>query len=215
MTAIIDTNHDVMPHLAGLKAAGVRTVIRYLNPINPRGEKCVKPTEARAIAASGLRLALVCEGWGDFAHGAISAGAGERDGEWCAAYASTLGAPDGTAIFYAIDVDADDEQIKTLVLPYFEAIAAKHSDAAVNYRRGVYGSGNVLTAVTGAGLAELAWLSCSLGWRGSRECLASNKWMLRQHAPTLLCGIDCDPNEASGNFGDFVPFATQGETHGD
>jgi Rv2525c-like, glycoside hydrolase-like domain len=204
---IIDTSRDVGPYLTRLKARGVRTVIRYLNPINPRGEKCVKPSEARQIAVAGLRLALVCEGWGDFAHGAISAGAGERDGEWCAAYARTLGAPGAAAIFYAVDVDADDEQIRRLVIPYFEAIAARHGDAAVNYRRGVYGSGKVLTAVTEAGLAELAWLSCSLGWRGSRECVASNKWMLRQHAPTLLCGIDCDPNEANGDFGDFVPFS--------
>jgi hypothetical protein len=69
MTSILDTNVDTTLHLTALKAAGVKTIIRYLSPINPSGEKCIKPPEAHAIAAAELRLALVCEGWGDFAHG--------------------------------------------------------------------------------------------------------------------------------------------------
>src|SRR5579863_8465785 len=117
MTSIIDTNHDVTPHLPALKAAGVKSVIRYLSPINPKGEKCIKPAEAKAIAAAGLRLALVCEGWGDFAHGGISAGAGQRDGEWCAQYAPTVGASAAACIYFAVDTDASPAQINKLVLP--------------------------------------------------------------------------------------------------
>jgi Domain of unknown function (DUF1906) len=205
MITVIDTNHDTIPHLAALKASGVSTIIRYLSPINPHGEKCVKAPEAKAIAAAGLRLGLVCEGWGDFAHGGISAGAGERDGAWCVDYAATLGAPAGAAIFYAVDTDASAAQIKRLVLPYFQSIRAKHQAAAIQYRIGVYGSGNLLTAVLGAGLADLDWLSCSLGWGGSRAYLANIKPALAQHTPKTLCGIDCDPDDAEGEFGEFVP----------
>lgn len=204
---IIDTNVVTTPHLPALKAAGVTTIIRYLSPIDPAGEKCIKPAEARAIAAAGLRLALVCEGWGDFAHGAISAGAGERDGEWCARYAPTVGAPAGASIAYAVDVDANSDQIKKLVLPYFRSITSAHDAAAVKYRRTAYGSGNILIAVLGAGLADIDWLSCSLGWGGSRAYLAQGKPILRQHVPAKVCGIDCDPDDANGDFGDFVPFA--------
>jgi hypothetical protein len=51
MTAIIDTNHDTTRHLAALKAAGVKTIIRYLSPINPAGEKCIKrPCDERGRA---------------------------------------------------------------------------------------------------------------------------------------------------------------------
>ncbi len=209
---IMDTNRDVSAHVPALKAAGVGTVIRYLNPLAPAGEKCIKPAEARAIAAAGLRLALVCEGWGDFAHGAISAGAGARDGEWCAHYAPTVGAPfgvgdDGNAacIYYAVDVDADAGQIQKQVLPYFRA--ARPPTVAAGFRVGVYGSGAVCANVLAAGLAELAWLSCSLGWSGSRAFLAAGRWALRQHVPQLIGGLDCDPNEASGDCGDFIPFA--------
>lgn len=208
MIAIIDTNHDTTRHLAALRAASVKTIIRYLSPINPTGEKCIKPAEAHAIAAAGLRLALVCEGWGDFAHGAISGGAGERDGEWCAKYAVSVGAPAGACIYFAVDTDANTAQIRKLVLPYFAAIAAAFQETGVQFRRGVYGSGNVCDAVLAARLADLSWLSCSMGWGGSRAYLAANTWALRQHVPATLCGIDCDPDDASGDFGEFVPFAT-------
>jgi len=207
VTEIIDTNHDTTPHLPVLKAAGVKTIIRYLSPINPHGEKCIKPAEAQAIAAAGLRLALVCEGWGDFAHGAISGGAGERDGEWCAKYAASVGAPAGACIYFAVDADAGDAQIRKLVQPYFAAITAALREAEPHYRCGVYGSGDVCNAVLAASLADLSWLSCSMGWGGSRTYLAGNKWVLRQHVPDVLCGIDCDADEANGDFGDFVPFA--------
>ena len=209
MTLILDTNHDTTPHLPALKAAGVQTVIRYLSPINPSGEKCIKPAEAHAIGSAGLRLALVCEGWGDFAHGAISAGAGERDGEWCAKYAPTVGAPDGACLYFAVDVDASATQIRKLVLPYFQSISAALQGATPKYRRGGYGSGSVCSAAIASALVDLSWLSCSLGWSGSRDYLASNKWTLRQHPPTTIAGIDCDPDDANGDFGAFVPFAAK------
>ena len=204
---IIDTNVDTTSHLPALKTAGIKTIIRYLSPINPSGEKCIKPAEAQAIAAAGLRLSLVCEGWGDFAHGAISAGAGERDGEWCARYAASVGAPDSAAMYFAVDTDANAAQIKKLVLPYFTSIDAAFKSLAPNLRCGVYGSGAVCESVMAAQLADLPWLSCSLGWSSSRAYLASNKWVLRQHVPAIIAGIDCDPDDASGDFGDFVPFA--------
>ena len=207
MSTIIDTNHNTTPHLPALKAAGIKTIIRYLSPINPAGEKCIKPAEAHAIAATGLRLALVCEGWGDFAHGAISAGAGERDGEWCAKYAPAVGAAEGACLYFAVDTDASAAQIRRLVLPYFGSIAMALAAASPRYRCGVYGGGAVCAGVTEAGLADRSWLSCSLGWSGSRDYLAANKWALRQHVPASVAGIDCDADDAAGDFGDFVPFA--------
>lgn len=205
MTEIIDTNHDVTPHLDALKALGIKTVIRYISPINPLGEKSVKPAEAHAIADAGLRLGLVCEGWGDFAHQGINAAAGERDGGCCHDYAVAVGAPEGACIYFAVDVDANPSQIKNLVLPYFQAVQAAFQDG--KYRVGVYGSGAVCAAVTDAGLAVLTWLSCSLGWDGSRDYLASKKWAIRQHVPATIAGIDTDPDEANGDIGDFVPFS--------
>ena len=78
------------------------------------------------------------------------------------------------------------------------------------YRVGVYGSGAVCQAVLDAGLAELAWLSCSSGWSGYKNFLASGRWNLRQYTPRLVAGLDADPNDANpqrGDIGDFVPGA--------
>ncbi len=207
---IIDTNHDTTHHVAALKAAGVKTIIRYLSPIAPGGEKCIKPAEARAIAGAGLRLGLVSEGWGDFAHGGISAGAGDRDGAFAAHVAPTLDAPDGACVYFAVDVDASLYQIRKLVVPYFRSVAAAFKEHAPKLRVGVYGSGAVCEAVIGAKLADLAWLSCSMGWTGSREFLASNKWALRQHLPQPVASIDADPDDPNGDIGDFEPFADIG-----
>lgn len=209
MTTIIDTNQESTAQISHLKADGIATVIRYLSAINPNGAKCVKPPEAKALAAAGIRLGLVNEGWGDFAHGGISAGAGERDAEFCSKYASTVGAPANACIFFAVDVDANPSQINKLVLPYFAAIRSVFANAAVKYRVGVYGSGAVCQAVIAAGTADLAWLSCSMGWTGSRDLLAAKppELVLVQHVPATIANLDCDPDDAFGEFGDFIPFS--------
>lgn len=205
MTTIIDTPQITSSQIVHLQADGIKTVIRYLSPINPHGTKCVQPAEAKALAAAGIRLALVNEGWGDFAHGGISAGAGQRDGAFCAAYAPTVGAPIRACIFFAVDVDPSMAQINKLVLPYFTAIKAAF--AGSGYRIGVYGSGNTCDMVIANGLADLAWLSCSMGWGGSRAYLAAKppQLVLVQHTPTTLANLDVDPNDALGDFGDFIP----------
>jgi hypothetical protein len=94
--------------------------------------------------------------------------------------------------------------VRKLVLPYFAAI---RTALTPGFRVGVYGSGVVCAAVLDAGLADHAWLACSMGWTGSRDFLVSRRWALRQHLPTKIAGVPCDPNDASGEFGDFIPFA--------
>lgn len=209
MTTIMDTNVVTTPYLNQIVASGTKKIIRYLDPIGPNNPKVVKEAEARAIAASGLRLGLVSEGFGDFAHGGISAGAGERDGTFALKTAPSLGAPDGACIYFTVDTDASAVQIQKLVLPYFQAV---RKAIGGKFRVGVYGSGNVCEAVLNAKLADLAWLSCSMGWSGSEAFLKSNKWALRQYVPTSVAGVPCDPDDANGDFGDFVPFAEASTT---
>lgn len=133
----------------------------------------------------------------------------------CRGYAPTIGAPAGAAIYFAVDVDADNDQIRDLVRPYFAAIgeAMRSSGALPAYRIGVYGSGAVCSAMQDAGLAELAWLSCSVGWRGHKAFKKSGRWNLLQHAPTTLAGLDVDPNDtnpARPDIGDFLPWGAAG-----
>ena len=212
MTSIIDTPQITTPQIPHLQADGITTVIRYLSSINPHGEKCIQPAEANALAAAGIRLGLVHEGYGDFQqHGgsfsAISAQAGARDGKFCLAYAPTVGAPAGACIYFAVDTDASASQIHLYVLPYFAAISIVFKDSG--FRVGVYGSGAVCSSVIAAGGADLAWLSQSLGWTGSRAYLASKppQLVLLQGATTKLANLDVDTDQALGEWGDFLPFA--------
>ena len=207
---IIDTNQNSAPQITHLQANGITTVIRYLSPINPTGEKCVKPAEAQVLANAGIKLGLVNEGWGDFnTHGsdfpAISARAGGRDGSFCAEYAATVGAADSACIYFAVDTDASSQQISQFVLPYFTAIKSTFEE--VKYRIGVYGSGAVCKAVIASGNADLAWLSQSMGWTGSRAYLALKppELVRLQGKSTVLANLNCDTDQAFGDFGDFLP----------
>lgn len=204
-TKVIDVNFDVTPHLAALKRAGVQTIFGYLNPLG-QNEKALTPARARAIANSGLRLGLVSEGWGDFAHNGISANAGRRDALHALRTAPTLGVTDEAVIYFAVDVDATWGQIFSLVVPYFAAIKSAAGGAKI----GVYGSGAVCETVLQQQLATHAWLSCSLGWLRSREFAVSDRWQLKQQLPTRVAGVPCDPNVVGANdVGDFVPFSQQ------
>lgn len=205
--SIIDTNASVAHVCAALKALGIETVYRYINPLNPTGTKTVQEPEARAIAKDGMRLGLVCEGWGgaeNFKHGDITSPTGKRDGEFCRAYARRVGAPDGACVYFAIDTDASASQVRDLVLPYFRAV--RDAMNASGLLVGVYGSGFVCSAVLSANLADLSWLSQSMGWTGSRAYRDTGLWALLQGPVTTIAGLDTDTDTANGMFGDFVPF---------
>lgn len=206
---IIDTPQITTHQIMHLHADHVDIVIRYLDPIGPTNSKNIQPAEAKALAAAGIKLALVSEGWGDFAHGGISAGAGDRDAGYALERLPLLGAPSNACVLFAVDTDANQAQISKLVMPYFVAI--RTAFAGTSYRNGVYGSGAVCAQVVEAGLADMGWLSCSMGWSGSKAYLAAkpSELVLVQHHPTRLAGLDCDTNDALGDFGAFLAFSPE------
>jgi hypothetical protein len=208
---VIDTNMDCTHKLAELKSLGIETVIRYDNRLNPHGEKQIKPAEARAIAAAGLRLGIVYEGAGD-QPGQFSEGTGYLDAKYSREQAAERGQPDGSAVYFAVDFDANQFQIKRDVIPYFEGVrkALTEANNFPKLRAGVYGSGLSCRSVLEAGLVDLTWVSCSMGWTESHVFVASGRHNIRQHLPQVIAGLDTDPdevNQAHPDIGDFVPFA--------
>ena len=198
----LDCCVPVTSHLELLKRSGITLVLRYLNPLGPSQKQC-GVSEAEAIAKAGLRLGLVSEGWGDFAHGGISAAAGERDAEHALVTAPKLGASEGAGVYFAVDLDASEQEISKLVLPYFVEVRRLLSP---KFRVGVYGSGLVCSRVLDVRLADLAWLACSTGWRGSRDFLASGRWAIAQKVPKRVGNFEFDPDDVRGDAGDFEPF---------
>jgi hypothetical protein len=209
---IFDTNHDVTHKLP--KLVGYDTIIRYIST-NFTSEKCIKSAEARAIADAGKRLGLVFEVYGgvdDFKHHDINELTGQSHGRFALAWAlGTCGAPKEAVIYFAIDTDASDLQVKNLVVPYFQAINDTiHGRMGV----GVYACGAACAALLDQNLASKAWLSNAMGWNGSKEFRASGRESILQRLPANIEGLDTDPDDKvheGEDIGDFVPFAYENE----
>ncbi|MBV9066355.1 MAG: DUF1906 domain-containing protein [Methylobacteriaceae bacterium] len=206
MIKIIDTNNETTSKLDELRDEGVECIIRYIST-NTAASKVVKPAEARAIAAAGLKLALVFEAWGgvnNFAHDDIDGDSGAIHGALARTWAANVGAPANSIIWFAIDTDCTAGQYAQRVRPYFQAARAALQG---QYRIGVYGCGYVCAQALADGLVDATWLTQSMGFNGSRAFRDSGRWTLLQGSETTLHGLSIDTNEANGDdYGAFVPF---------
>lgn len=205
---IIDTADDCTDQIVHLQADDVTTAIRYLTS-NVRSFKLIKASEARALAAANIRLALVYEtGGGGPGQEPLSAALGSADGAFATQYAPTVGAPQGACIYFAADNDFSPAAIQGQILPYFAAVAK--AMAGSGFIVGVYGSGAVCQAAIGAGYAQYAWLSGSTGWTGSKAYLAAKPKelvLVQDVEDTRMANLDVDTDYSLGAFGDFMPFA--------
>jgi Domain of unknown function (DUF1906) len=206
MSKIIDTNSETTSRLDQLRSQGIECVIRYIST-SISSSKVVKPAEARAIAAAGLKLALIFEIWGgvnNFAHDDIDGDSGASHGGFARQWAASVGAPDNTIIWFAIDTDCTAGQYAQRVKPYFQAARAALQG---KYRIGVYGCGYVCDQAIADRLVDATWLTQSMGFNGSRTFRDSRRWTLLQGPETTLEGLSIDTNEANGDdYGAFVPF---------
>jgi len=201
--SIIDTNVDTSRVLTRLKNAGIKTVIRYF--ARSMSSKVIRKSEFKALQDMGFRIGIVYEGAGDHLS-AFSSEMGYRDALFSVSYGSDLGVPAGACIYFAVDFDASLTQIRNNIIPYF--LGVNKAFEGKGYKVGVYGSGNVCRIISDQGLAAYTWVSCSYGWSGTRDYIASNKWNLLQKLPQNTAGIDTDPNFSNPkkpDIGDFGP----------
>jgi len=217
MDAIIDTPDNTTSRLTALKAAGVRTILRYVN-INHSWKTC-SVSEARAIAKAGMRLGVI------FETDAKPYGTpeGKRDGHAAYMGAREIGAPGSdnldakgkAVIWYCVDYDPGPVDVGGIIA----AFTAFRTEVRPYYRVGAYCSGYCAQKLVEAervdmtddGKLPLIWITQSLGFRGTRNYLKSGQWVIFQKMPTHLAGLDVDPDtsiHASSNddIGDFVPF---------
>jgi hypothetical protein len=205
---IIDTNRRTTTHLSCLQTKGVKTIIRYYARTTRQPEKRLIRSEADAILALGLSIAVVHQAGGADV-GSFSQAKGKLDAEYALKYAvETIGQPDGSAIYFAVDFDCDAAQFASNVIPHFQAIKDVNLNGGFSkqFVIGAYGNGLVLDGLLSNNLIELAWLSQSTGHHGSRTFKATNKWTLFQELPSTLCGIGVDVDElnpAASQFGQF------------
>jgi hypothetical protein len=201
---IIDTPNNVINYIPMLKANGVTGVIRYDDRFSTW--KQIDPIEARAIANAGLQLGIVYE------HSANPAGYALGYGDACYSLAMAInrGQPSGSAVYYAVDHDADTSEIRASILPYFAGIAQAHKEnQRVHLRIGCYGSGLTNSMLLDVYPDLLPWITCSRGFAGSAAFVNANRQTLWQEAcDRTLHGLDIDINVARlADWGQFIPFS--------
>lgn len=197
MATVLDTTRNCAALVPCLESQGFDTVIRYYS----RSEwKRLSQPEALALGRGGLRIIPVYQNRQNQAAD-FSDAAGEAAGRHADDYArNVIFQPAGSAIYFAVDFDATEAELRANVIPYFKGVKrglASAAGGAPSYRIGVYGSGRTCRLVGDAGHAALTWLAQSRGWGEYNRYLAARKWALKQLMPATVCGIECDPDETN------------------
>lgn len=185
----VDANTVLTNYAGCLAGAGIRFAGRYYKD----SDTCLTKPEAEALSRAGLWIVSIWEHGFPTQVGYFGRSRGLQDGHVSAIRALDAGQPQGTAIYYTVDYDADANDLPEIG-QYFRAIGGIGSGYAV----GVYGSGLVCNHLRATGLAEKSWLAAPLGWRGSEY----DGWDIRQTAvDRRLCGVSVDLDESRGDGG--------------
>jgi Domain of unknown function (DUF1906) len=177
---------------ACLRSAGVRFIGRYYTSIE-NDPKLLTLTEAQLICAAGFRIAVLYEDDGT----SFSTTLGSENAAAALQQAQAVGQPEQSAIYFAVDYDAQADDLAGAIIPYFRAVNAAFGEL---YAVGVYGSGLVCNSIINAGLASHAWLSQSAGWCQSTSYTG---WSVKQGGSTTQCNLSVDPDIAIPPFGAF------------
>lgn len=197
----IDMPRDARDVALELKANQLDFVARYYRDPASRWPG-LSPEEARSVSAAGISLVTVWEShsqrpdYFDYATGYNDALQAYRQ-------AWLVGQPAGSAIYFAVDFNAQPADIMVGVDQYFRGISAGFKAARgpnPGYLIGVYGSGAVCDYLKRMRLAQYAWLSNSTAWSGY-DGFAD--WDIRQSGRSQMMSFDQDQNEARGEFGSF------------
>ena len=210
----ISTNLHMTEEAACLKSKGVTFVFRYYSKTTTQDEKRITLTEAEALNSQGILLAMVYED-GPTVIGYFQTGRGTKDAKAALQYAASLGQPQGSAIYFAVDEDFTSSQITSRILPYFQEIQAEFAAQGTPYRIGVYGSGLVCKRIKPA-VATYSWVAESTEWGGTSTYTA---WDVKQtHPSNSLCGISTNGYEEcvsrDSAFGAFTLGHVQGSSIG-
>lgn len=182
--------------IACLQQNGIAFIGRYYSQTTHVAGKKLTAGEAHLISQGGIDIVAVYED-GPTSYGYFSASRGTSDANAALAQAAAIGQPAGSAIYFTVDYDAAHSEIAGNITAYFQAVAAV---IGTHYVVGVYGSGDVCTAILKTGHAKLAWLAQSTGWGGHSTF---TNWVIKQGPEQSVCGLDSDTDVAQGNFGAF------------
>jgi len=197
----ISSNRNLTSQAACLRQAGVDFAFRYYSLTTHQPEKRITRAEADALCAAGLQLGAVYED-GPTAVSYFTEARGRQDMANAIRFATDLGQPAGSAIYFTVDYDAPAADTMGPISDYFQALAGSPTP----YTIGVYGSGAVCDFIKQqCPSVKYSWLAESRSWRGSKTY---NGWAVQQSvSTTALCGFVAqgyEDNQAHDDFGGYV-----------
>ena len=163
-----------------LNAKGYSIVGRYLTG----GDfKELKKGEAQRIIATGKKLFPIFQESGSDSEYFNTTNAA-YDAESAAAAAMNYGIKSGKGIviYFAVDFDAQDTTIESVIQPYFHTLQDVMKNNLNNaFKIGVYGTRNVCERVINIGYAETAFVSdMSTGYSGNMGYKIPSEWTFDQ-----------------------------------
>lgn len=196
----IDMSTDASDVLNELEDAHVDFVARYYRDPDSKWPP-LSPSEAQRLSSLGLKIVAVYE-----YHLPVPAHftyeGGYNDALTAYSEARAVGQPAGSAIYFAADFHAYDDDLASVV-DYFRGVNAALTtagDGTEDYMVGVYGSGPVCDAVKSAGLARYSWLSNSITWD---DGTAYEDWNIMQGGPLPGLSFNNDSDQARNDYGAF------------
>jgi len=172
-----------------IAAAGMKFACRYLVPANMAWKRLTR-TEAELITAEGMKVVSVFQrGTNDAKGGAAN---GTRDGRAAYQEAKLIMQPEGTAIYFAVDYDAQPADYNAIEA-YLRAVAKE----LPGYFVGVYGSYAVIEEMAKRDACQRFWQTYA--WSKGRLSKAANLYQYRNGQ--TLAGHTVDFNDGLGNEG--------------
>ena len=192
---IIDTPWHTTSIISCMVDRGIKTVIRYYG-VNTKKhpEKVLELNEAKALSQAGLQISVVFELINN-AKDYFNKELGQAHARKAFQLAKQINQPEGSAIYFAVDYDATDDDIENHIKPHFEAIhntLSQLANGALGYKVGIYGSGKVINSVK----ADYRWLAESKGWSGYQDAINNKNYELYQTpGRTDFCWSDANKYE--------------------
>ncbi|GIO63592.1 glycoside hydrolase domain-containing protein [Paenibacillus cineris] len=184
----IDCSTRITADLAKrFKANGVAFIGRY---VTPNSWKSISKAEANNIISAGLEILSVFERTADRTKGGAANGA--ADGKAAYSHVKSIGQPEGTAIYFAVDYDAPASQHNNI-----EAYLKAAAKEIPGYKIGVYGSFSVIEEMAKRKAADFYWQT--LAW--SRGLLSSKANVYQKQIDVPANGIGVDWNDLYSDAG--------------
>ena len=156
-----------------IKNAGYQVVGRYLTGTANGKRKFITFEEIKNIESARLRVFPIYQDGGYKAEYFQNLRQGIVDAHTAITAAKRIGVPSGTTIYFAVDFDCYDYQMKSFIVPYFEKLNYVFKSETNNkkYKVGIYAPRYICSYISNKGLAEYSFVadmssgySCNLGY---------------------------------------------------